>query len=237
MKNHIFSIIIVLFFTVQYFAQNSVCPSISVFGPKQLVKSGETMTFMVDVKGENIDKIEYKWTVSKGEIAEGQGTNEIKVSITTENYASIVATLEIIGLPKECQNTGSASVEIPVGCGLISPITEYGKISFNDEKERLQYGHYELSNDKESVLALLIQITSKTDLKFLKIRVDKINKYLTQTLKIPKNKIRIEVVKGEDYLTKIYLLPKDLPIPDNLEPTNLQPINIDEEIRLCTKSA
>jgi hypothetical protein len=115
MKNHIFSIIIVLFFTVQYFAQNSVCPSISVFGPKQLVKSGETMTFTVDVKGENIDKIEYKWTVSNGTIISGQGTSAMIVA-TTEDMAgqTVTATIEIIGLPKNCPNLASATSEVEI---------------------------------------------------------------------------------------------------------------------------
>lgn len=60
-----------------------ICPTISVIGSES-AKSGEIATFKAKVLGGNITKVSYNWTISRGEIAEGQGTSEIKVKITDD---------------------------------------------------------------------------------------------------------------------------------------------------------
>ena len=85
-----------------------VCPNISVNAPALPTKASETMTFAADVRG-GVDSITYSWTVSDGEIIEGQGTPFIKV-VTNSKMAgkTVRATVEIGGICEECEKNASA---------------------------------------------------------------------------------------------------------------------------------
>lgn len=95
-----------------------VCPSLSVTGPTTPTKAGENMVFTANVSGGSQDTVTYKWTVSEGKIAEGQGTSQILVKTTSEMKGRLItATVEIGGINGlcyggECQNNASASGEV-----------------------------------------------------------------------------------------------------------------------------
>jgi hypothetical protein len=84
------------------------CPTLDVTRSGN-VRAGETVEFTADVKGGTAGDITYNWTVSKGEIIEGQGTPQIKVKTTSEMTGTIKATVEIgaVGLCAECPRTAS----------------------------------------------------------------------------------------------------------------------------------
>lgn len=90
-----------------------VCPTLSVSGGGD-VKAGETVTFEANLSGGNATDIKYSWTVSQGEIIEGQGTASIKVKTTQETSETIEATVEIDGpdLCFECPRTASETATI-----------------------------------------------------------------------------------------------------------------------------
>jgi hypothetical protein len=58
-----------------------ICPTLEVTGGGG-VKGGETVEFTANVSGGTAADITYNWTVSQGEIIEGQGTPKIKVKTT-----------------------------------------------------------------------------------------------------------------------------------------------------------
>lgn len=90
-----------------------VCPTLSVDPPTSPTEAGEAMTFAANVIGGSGDTITYNWTVSVGEIIEGQGTPVIKVSTNSKMAGkTIKATVEIGGVCEECPKTESASSSV-----------------------------------------------------------------------------------------------------------------------------
>ena len=96
---------------LQVQAQN--CPaSISVTTPASLIFAGTTFQFSVDVKGLTGDiSPAYNWTVSSGSIVSGQGTSMITVD-PGPKAGMCTATVEIGGLPAQCNKTASATAEV-----------------------------------------------------------------------------------------------------------------------------
>lgn len=76
------------------------CPTIELTGPPGIVLPGQTAVYTVAVRGvEKTDALEFNWTVSAGQIKEGQGTTSIKV---LQPDACLVVTVEVKGLPASC---------------------------------------------------------------------------------------------------------------------------------------
>jgi hypothetical protein len=90
-----------------------VCPTLEVTGGGN-VKAGETVSFKAEVSGGTAADITYDWTVSQGEIIEGQGTSEIKVKTTAEMTGTITANVEIggDGFCADCPRTDSETATI-----------------------------------------------------------------------------------------------------------------------------
>jgi hypothetical protein len=85
------------------------CPKIRVETSFISVIDGYPMIFTSKISGAGKRKLRYRWTVSGGEITEGQGTTEIKVDTLGYQGEKIKATLKIIGLPKGCKTRASAT--------------------------------------------------------------------------------------------------------------------------------
>ncbi len=120
MKKILSASIFILTFCVFAFGQNANCPTISVTGPASVVLPGENMTFTANVSGVDLNKIEYKWSLEKGKIVEGQGTPVITISTEGLKDTTTTVTVEIKGLPAGCTNT--ASETSIMGCGGTYPI-------------------------------------------------------------------------------------------------------------------
>lgn len=85
------------------------CPKLVITCPDELPESGKTYVVKVRVDGANqTKKLSYKWSVSSGEIVDGQGTSTLKVRFT-KPWESLTATVEVGGLPDGCGNTASCS--------------------------------------------------------------------------------------------------------------------------------
>lgn len=101
--------ILILVWCITSFAQIneiSPCPAIYVTGPSSVPKLGDSITYsaIVSKNAENY-KLKYIWTVSGGEILEGQGTAIIQS--TFDYNKGNLATVKIEGLPENCQNSAS----------------------------------------------------------------------------------------------------------------------------------
>jgi hypothetical protein len=79
------------------------CPTISVISPTESIKAGEIITFEADMSGNLVTDVVYNWSVSQGEIIEGQGKSKINVRTTSEMAGSkLTATVDISGTDPAC---------------------------------------------------------------------------------------------------------------------------------------
>lgn len=115
-----------------------LCPTISISCPANQVTAGAPATVSVKLSGGDTNKpVTYNWTISSGTITSGQGTSTITIDTTGLNDV-VTATVEIIGLPSECDRTKSCSFPV---AGIITgddmKFDEYSDLKFSEEKPRL----------------------------------------------------------------------------------------------------
>jgi hypothetical protein len=109
--------------------QASSCPSITVtskvYNPMSGIMlngacPGSPISFTAAVTGvDPQQKYTLHWTVSAGEIVEGQGTSSIRVSTDKAIGARVTATVELVGLSglkPECSKTAEESVGVAICC-------------------------------------------------------------------------------------------------------------------------
>lgn len=83
------------------------CPTITVNGPVGIVDA-DPFKFSAKIEGRLPHKVKYEWTVSTGQIIDGQGTAGITVVHANPNE-TLTATVEISPLPKGCPTFASES--------------------------------------------------------------------------------------------------------------------------------
>jgi hypothetical protein len=124
------------------------CPTVTVECPTGAIQPGSPATVTVNVSGGAPGLTPtYNWSVSDGTISGGQGTASITIDTTGQAGKNITATVEIGGLPPECQRTASCSFSVVPPPPECSKFDEYGNIVFNDEKARLDNYAIQLQND------------------------------------------------------------------------------------------
>lgn len=137
----------VLFFAFAVSAQtnpNTTCPMIDVTGGGSRVGLNEPTTFTAQVEGYDLSKLSFKWTVSTGDILEGQGTLSIKV--LQKNYnENLTAVFEVIGLPDGCPTAASETAS-PICPPKARLFDEYGSLPNGELKARTQNLYVELGN-------------------------------------------------------------------------------------------
>lgn len=92
-----------------------ICPKISVTASADPVKAGKIVTFTAKIINDLEKKVVYSWTISVGEIIEGQGTSQIKVKTTREMFdTNLTAVVEISGdeICFSCENPHSETISI-----------------------------------------------------------------------------------------------------------------------------
>jgi hypothetical protein len=108
MKYFLLSLLFITSFYVGAHAQphkHPACPKVSVETSFISVIDGYPMIFTAKVAGMGKRKLRYRWTLSNGEILEGQGTPEIKVDTLGYQGEAIKATVRIYGLPNTAKIT------------------------------------------------------------------------------------------------------------------------------------
>lgn len=234
MKNFLCASIFIIAFCAVNFAQtNQVapCPTIMVDGPASFTTPGENLIFTVNLQNYDSEKLIYKWTVSEGNILEGQGKPVIIVSPKKNKDINITATVEIKGLPEGCKNTDSETTAVAYGCYLPITLDEYKKIPFSEEKERLENVIFELNDNSDFVALFIITFTEKDSISSIKMRVRNITDFLSQTRQIQKDKFVFVFSEKDSYNTRIYLLPLEAvnSFPD--VETNLEKIEVQRKNR------
>jgi len=115
------------------------CPTVSISCPTDQVNAGTPATVSVNLSGGDPNaSVTYNWTVSSGTITSGQGTPSITID-TTGLDGNVTATVELGGLPPECDRSKSCSFSVlkPVVKENCTKFDEYSDLKFNDEKARL----------------------------------------------------------------------------------------------------
>jgi hypothetical protein len=95
------------------------CPTIDVTGPAGIPDPGDLIPFSARITGNVPSGITYKWSVSTGKVAEGQGTERAKFDVGWPTTAQVTATVEVLGLPAGCPNTASETMGVAIDPGPI----------------------------------------------------------------------------------------------------------------------
>lgn len=162
------------------------------------------------------DALTYTWTVSAGIITEGQGTKSITVDTTGVGAVEVVATVEISGLPSGCRNTASFAVHVVSEPVCRCTLDEYGRISFEDEKARLDNLAIEMENLPDAT-AYIIGYDGRVSREGgLRKRLERARKYLIDVRNI--DGARIVTVQGgyrHDLTFQLFLVPagRKPPVP------------------------
>ncbi len=87
------------------------CPAVWVSCPSQRTLP---IVFTVTISNaESNHTIKYYWTVTRGKIQSGQGTQTIEVYASPDDSKGLTATVELIGLAEGCANKASCSLSSP----------------------------------------------------------------------------------------------------------------------------
>jgi hypothetical protein len=114
------------------------CPTLSISCPTDQVTAGSPATVSVNLSGGDPNaSVTYNWTVSAGTISGGQGTPSITIDTTGLAGQQVTATVELGGLPPECDRTESCSFSVAADIQQPRKFDEYADLKFNDEKARL----------------------------------------------------------------------------------------------------
>jgi hypothetical protein len=195
--------ILILIFCLISFWQDSNCPVISVTGPASIPRANEPITFTVNIDEKARDlKLEYVWSVDKGEIISGQEAQTITVKLGAD--LTIYATVEIKGLPEGCPNIFSET-------GFGDPVPEAVLIEeMLVSGSKIDAAKFDkligaLKNDSDTTAYIIIHTAEKTSKK--RERKEKqIREYLAEK-NVPKE--RIVIVNGGENkdLIRLWFVP------------------------------
>lgn len=180
------------------------CPQIDVRGPSGIVAPGETMTFTVNVTGFSSEKLVYKWTISTGEIVNGQGTPTITVKTSREfGGTTPTATVEISGLPKGCPATDSEAT-------IWDPPPEARKIDeFSGSISRIETRRIDAITEaiENDPMARLYIIIGQKNSRIRDRKIKAISDLLVKKRRIDADRITIVEILSEEDSTHIFIVP------------------------------
>jgi hypothetical protein len=217
MKQAVFLTILILASCFTAFSQKNenLCPTVSVKNTIPIEPYPVIFTAEISGADEKSD-VEYLWKVKDGKIIEGQETKRLKV-LYYEKYDEIntVATLEIKGFPRNCENVVSKNFRIkihrskPIKYWHAVFFDEYQKLALVDEKTRFSVFLKKLKEDRTAEGFVLLEISTKAE---LNKRLRRFRNYLS-TERFNKNRISFAVVKGEKGKTQLWAVPQDEKLP------------------------
>ena len=142
--------------TASAFAQ---CPSISVKGPQGVTLPGEEITFRVEVSDAAM-RLAYRWSISAGTLINGQDTPAITVKTDKSmGNTNMTATVEIDGLPSGCGKTAAANA--PIARLEREPLDEWGNLSNDEIRSRLDNFFFDLSNNPTNTGLIILYVPGK----------------------------------------------------------------------------
>jgi hypothetical protein len=163
------------------------CPVVSVSCPAD-VDEGAPLTFTASLSGGPADlSPTYNWSVSAGTISGGQGTSSITVDTAGLGGSSVTATVEVGGVDPACSRTASCTTSVKQ---IVKPeprkFDEYGDITFNNEKARLDNYAIQLQNEPSATAVIIAYGTCEGQ---GQARADRAKNYLVNTRGIEAGRI------------------------------------------------
>lgn len=217
MKKIFLASISILIFCIFSFGQDkeiSPCPNeLTVTGPAEpfIPKISQTQIFSAKVNHSENYQIEYKWSVSGGEIVKGQGTREITVFQPEELAGgNVTATVEISGnFPSYCGSiTGSESAIISdlIGTEYIQTDVFIGSLS-TIKNENLDNFAKRLKENPTAQGYLIWYSKKNLSKNSVENAIQKVTEYLAKEHKIEKERIDIQISLFNEDLVKFWIIP------------------------------
>ncbi len=190
----------------------SACPKISVIAPAGITEPGELFSFSAKIDGEVPKNVSYRWSVSKGEIIEGQGSLGIKVKAEWKTEINLIATIEVIGSPEGCPNAASEISSAACNC---TPILfdEFTSLASRIDKVRFDVWVEELRKRENATGYIIEYFLRKTAKKVVDKKIVLITSYLTKTKGLDAKSFKVVVVIDDQNRTKLYIVPPDAEFP------------------------
>src|SRR2546423_4050397 len=183
-----------------------ICPNISIYCPGAITL-GQPITFSAKVSGgdASITPV-YNWKISAGTITSGQGTSSITVETTGLTGQSITATLELGGY-NALNSTATCSTQIPVRV-VNRKFDEYGNISRDDEKARLDNFAIQLQQEPDSQGCVIVYAGRRTRPGDAQKRLDRARDYLVNLRGIDARRIvTLDGGTREDLTVELWIVP------------------------------
>jgi len=185
------------------------CGIAAMEGPAE-VGSGEPLVFKVKITGLiHTTKPEFKWNLSAGAIAAGQGTDQITVDTVGVGGLDLTITVELAGAPPGCNGSTSKTTHVKSPgfiCGLA--FDRYGDIQFEDEKARLDNFAIQLYNDPLSSGYIVVSAGQKTFENEAAEQLDRAKSYLVNVREIDPNRVvTVDCGFSTELDVKLYIAP------------------------------
>lgn len=176
---------------------------------------GEAVKFVVEIVGSAPETAQYRWSVDKGEIVEGQGTPTLTTTYRETSEVKITATVEVFGLPKGCPNVASETFGIAI-CYTNPILVEEGSVaSTKIDKIKLDHLVSELAKYPGAIIYIIEYFPPKTAQSRVNRKSQTITEYLSKSKGIDPNRIKVVADVMDKVLTRYYLVPPgaDFPTP------------------------
>lgn len=176
------------------------CPSISVTGPAGIVGEDENIVWVGGIKGKVPPTLRLKWSISDGEILEGQGTLEIKSSNTARiwNGGNVTATLTVEGLPSECPNAASEIYSVVVDRLIPIPVDRFSIGVTKIDRKALTNAVAELKKNRPDQMYIIEYFPSGTAARDVSKKLRMIRSFLAGTLRFDLDRVTITIADSPD---------------------------------------
>lgn len=200
MRKLLLTSIFVLAFCFAAFGQDSLCPTISITGPAEVVMPKENVNFSAKVDGEirNLE-LKYFWSVDKGKIIDGQGTTIVTIGEVPLD-STLTATVEIKGLPEDCPKIASGTMVTPHGPTRSIEIEQLKTSASQLDKLKFDKLIVALEDEPAATAYIIIYTNEKTSTKKLKQKKGQIRKYLSDKNAPADRVVIVDGGSGEDLI-------------------------------------
>ncbi len=183
--------------------QSNPCPVVSVQTPAGIIEPGARVKFTAAISGGDSQGLRYAWSISKGKIVGGQGTNSI--NMVYSGYPRMTATVIVSGLPAGCKNTASEIYEFIIDPGPIK-LGEIAGSGYTIDKRLLSNIERETRENPNAQLYVALQFEVGTSDNFMRRIRTRIANQLKKT-RIDKNRITFVMADKGDKSVRFWLIP------------------------------
>jgi hypothetical protein len=197
----------------------STCPTISLSGPEGIKRLGEEIDVKAIVSPNNLTGLAYSWSVNKGKIAKGLGSQEITIDTSdikigfNQGGTEIEVKLEIGGFPTGCKSEATDKYGVFIIADFF-PIDEYRTTTFsNEEKARLDNLAIQLSHNPNMKAYIVKGFKAGTPKRSISRNIEKVKSFLFVARKFPNDRFVILIDPGQELSTKLWLWPTNENFP------------------------